>query len=128
MAAVSHVALTPEQISGAAHYLRDAIRRSPGVDAAALCTLSGKCVWASDESFVHIAPIVGRIGVASLRLWARVRSGRVERVGLMTGDGLVDIVFIPPLASLLVVSGHAGRAGWPEGEPEQMIEALGLAR
>lgn len=120
------VSLSPELIEQIAQYCNTAIRRSPGVQAAALFTLSAQCVWASDQSIVHIAPNVARIGIASLRLWAKLRPGRVERVGLMTGDGLVELVFVPPLASLLVVSGQAGRAGWPEGEPEGIVAALGL--
>jgi hypothetical protein len=126
MPAASRVAVTSEQIAAAAQYLREAIRQNPGVDAAALFTINGKCIWASDRSLVQLAPDIGRIGVASLRLWAKLRPGPVQRVGLMTDDGLVEIIFVPPLASLLVVSGEAGRSGWPEGEPAGLLAALDL--
>jgi len=125
MTSVSHIPLTPELVVRAGRYLAAALRDS-GADAAALCTLDGQCAWASDPAFERAAPTVARIGIASLRLWAKARTGRLEQIGLVTGEGVVDIIFVPPLASLLVVSRHGDGSGWPTGEPAPLLQALGL--
>lgn len=126
MTAASQITLTPDLTNRVGHYLRAALRDNPDVEAAALCALNGKVIWASDQAFERIAPSIGRIGIASLRLWAKVRTGRVERVGLVTADGSVEIVFVPPLASLLVISARPGHSGWPDGEPDGLLQALNL--
>lgn len=126
MTSVGQIALTPDLTGRVGQYLRMAMREAPTIEAAALCALNGTVIWASNRSFERLAPSIGRIGIASLRLWAKVRTGRVERVGLVTADGMVDIIFVPPLASLLVVSAKPGSTGWPDGEPERLIATLGL--
>lgn len=121
------IALTPELATRAGNYLHQTLLQTQGVEAVALCALNGKVIWASSRAFEKIAPSIGRIGIASLRLWAKVRTGRVQRVGLMLADGaMVEIIFVPPLASLLVVSQRPGHDGWPNNEPHQMIQSLGL--
>lgn len=121
----TQVPLTPELVSRAARHLSAALKQSDA-DAAALCTLDGQCAWASDATFERVAPMIARIGVASLRLWAKARTGKLSQIGLVAGEGVIDLIFIPPIASLLVVSGKAGRSGWPENEPDAVIEAIGL--
>lgn len=125
MTVATRISLTPELVHHAGQYLANALHNSPA-DAAALFTLSGQCVWASDPAFMRIAPNVARIGIASLRLWAKSRTGRLEQIGLMTSEGLIDLVFVAPIASLLVVSRKSGQAGWPEGEPGGLMQALDL--
>lgn len=119
------IPLTAELVRRAAQYLTKALRQSEA-DAAALCTLDGQCAWASDQAFERVAPMIARIGIASLRLWAKARTGRLEQIGLVAGEGVIDLIFVPPLACLLVVSGKSGRTGWPEGEPAELLQALGL--
>ncbi len=126
MAVTNQVALTPELIARAAQHIRAAIRAAPGVEAAALCALNGQCVWASSPAFESAAPNIAQIGIMSLRLWVKVRRGKLDRIGLVTGDGAVDIVFVPPIASVLVVSGRDVASGWLEEEPARLLEALGL--
>lgn len=119
------IPLTADIVRSSAQYLSRALRQSEA-DAAALCTLDGQCAWASDPAFERVAPMIARIGIASLRLWAKARTGRLEQIGLVAGEGVVDLIFVPPLACLLVVSGKSGRTGWPEGEPTGLLEAIGL--
>jgi hypothetical protein len=127
MTAVNQIALTPELISRAAQHIRTAMRSAPGVEAAALCALNGQCVWASDPAFERAAPNIAKIGIMSLRLWVKVRSGKLDRIGLITGDGTVDMIFVPPIASVLVISGRDAETSWLEDEPARLVEALGLA-
>jgi hypothetical protein len=127
MTAVNQIALTPELISRAAQHIRAAMRSAPGVEAAALCALNGQCVWASDPAFERAAPNIAKIGIMSLRLWVKVRSGKLDRIGLITGDGTVDMIFVPPIASVLVISGRDAETSWLEDEPASLVEALGLA-
>jgi hypothetical protein len=56
-----------------------------------------------------------------------VRSGKLDRIGLVTDDGMIDIMFVPPIASVLVISGQGAETGWLEDEPKRLLEALGLA-
>lgn len=126
MTTASQLLLTNELVKQIGHYLSAALQQS-GADAAALCTLDGQVVWASDIAFERAAPNIARIGIASLRLWAKTRAGRLDQIGLVTHDGVIDLVFVGPLASLLVVSSKPGRIGWPEGEPALMLRELGLA-
>jgi len=126
MAVTTQVALTPALIARAAQHVRAAMRETPGVEAAALCALNGQCVWASSPDFERAAPTIAKIGIMSLRLWVKVRSGKLDRIGLVTDDGMVDIMFVPPIASVLVISGKASEAGWLEDEPERLLAALGL--
>jgi hypothetical protein len=126
MTAVNQIALTPELIARAAQHIRAAMREAPGVEAAALCALNGQCVWASDPAFQRAAPNIAKIGIMSLRLWVKVRSGKLDRIGLITGDGTVDIIFVPPIASVLVVSGRDAESSWMEDEPARLVEALGF--
>jgi hypothetical protein len=127
MTAVNQIALTPELIARAAQHIRVAMREAPGVEAAALCALNGQCVWASDPAFERAAPNIAKIGIMSLRLWVKVRSGKLDRIGLITGDGTVDMIFVPPIASVLVVSGRDAENSWMEDEPARLVEALGFA-
>ncbi|HJZ48257.1 MAG TPA: hypothetical protein VKE41_13855 [Roseiflexaceae bacterium] len=127
MTAVNQIALTPELISRASQHIRAAMRDAPGVEAAALCALNGQCVWASDPAFERAAPNIAKIGIMSLRLWVKVRSGKLDRIGLITGDGTVDIIFVPPIASVLVVSGRDAESSWMEDEPARLLDALGFA-
>lgn len=126
MTTAGTVPLTNELVKQIGRYLQAALRDS-NADAAALCTLDGQVVWASDQAFERAAPNIARIGISSLRLWAKTRSGRLDQVGLVTDDGVIDLVFVGPLASLLVVSSTTGRTGWPEGEPAAMLHELGIA-
>ena len=126
MAVTTQVALTPALIARAAQHIRAAMRETPGVEAAALCALNGQCVWASSPDFERAAPTIAKIGIMSLRLWVKVRSGKLDRIGLVTDDGMVDIMFVPPIASVLVISGKASEAGWLEDEPQRLLAALGL--
>ena len=127
MTAVNQIALTPELIARAAQHIRAAMREAPGVESAALCALNGQCGWASDPAFERAAPNIAKIGIMSLRLWVKVRSGKLDRIGLITGDGTVDIIFVPPIASVLVVSGRDAESSWMEDEPARLVEALGFA-
>jgi hypothetical protein len=127
MTAVNQIALTPELIARAAQHIRAAMRDAPGVESAALCALNGQCVWASDPAFERAAPNIAKIGIMSLRLWVKVRSGKLDRIGLITGDGTVDIIFVGPIASVLVVSGRDAESSWMEDEPARLVEALGFA-
>ncbi|HEX5692211.1 MAG TPA: hypothetical protein VFX76_19480 [Roseiflexaceae bacterium] len=126
MTAANQIALTPELIARAAQHIRAAMREAPGVEAAALCALNGQCVWASDPAFERAAPNIAKIGIMSLRLWVKVRSGKLDRIGLITGDGTVDMIFVPPIASVLVVSGRDAENSWMEDEPARLVEALGF--
>lgn len=121
------IVLPPELISRAAQHIRAAMERSPGVEAAALCTLNGQCLWASDVAFERAAPAIARIGIMSLRLWVKVRTGKLDRIGLVTEGGTIDIVFVPPLGSVLVVSGREIDQGWLDEEPAALMETLRLA-
>jgi len=126
MAVTKQIALTPGLVSRAAQHIRAAMRESPGVEAAALCALNGQCVWASDAAFEGAAPTIARIGIMSLKLWVKVRTGKLDRIGLVTGEGAVDILFVAPIASVLVVSRGAGGDGWLEQEPARLLQALEL--
>jgi hypothetical protein len=126
MTANTQVVLTPALVARAAQHIRTAMREAPGVEAAALCALNGQCLWASDAAFERAAPTIARIGIMSLKLWVKVRTGRLDRIGLVTGGGTVDIVFVPPIASVLVVSGRDAETGWLEDEPARLLEALEL--
>jgi hypothetical protein len=59
-------------------------------------------------------------------LWVKVRSGKLDRIGLITGNGTVDIIFVPPIASVLVVSGRDAESSWMEDEPARLLSALGF--
>lgn len=120
------VSLTPQVITRAGRYIIDAMQRTQGIDAAALCALNGQCLWASNTDFERIAPTVARIGIMSLRLWVKVRSGKLDRIGLVTSDGTIDLIFVGPIASVLVISGHPD-AGWLEDEPAGLLRSLDLA-
>ena|SRR5262245_17711701 len=126
MTANSQVVLTPTLVARAAQHIRAAMRENPSVEAAALCALNGQCVWASDTAFERAAPTIARIGIMSLKLWVKVRTGKLDRIGLVTGGGTVDIVFVPPIASVLVISGTNAETGWLEDEPAKLLEALEL--
>ena len=123
---VRHITLTPELVRRAGRHIAAAIRQQPGIDSAALCALNGQCLWASSPDFFRAAPAIARIGIMSLRLWVKVRSGKLDRIGLVTGDGTVDLIFVPPIASVLVISGHDAANSWLEGEPQALLEALDL--
>ena len=125
MSSVSHIPLTSDLVLRIARHITDEMRKSD-VDAAALCTLDGQCAWASDPAFEGAAPSIARIGIASLRLWVQARSGKIQQIGLVTDDGVVDIIVVPPLASLLVVSRRNEQSGWPAGEPSLLLHAIGL--
>src|ERR1041384_4409944 len=127
MTAANQIALAPELTERAAQHIRAVMREAPGIEAAALCALNGQCVWASDPAFERAAPNIAKIGIMSLRLWVKVRSGKLDRIGLVTGDGTIDIIFVPPIASVLVVSGRDAETSWFENEPARLVEALGLA-
>lgn len=126
MTTMNQISLTHELVSRAGQHIAAALKQSEA-DAAALCTLDGQVVWASDPAFERAAPNIARIGIASLRLWAKSRRGKLEQIGLVTNEGMVDLIFVPPLGSLLVVSSKSGHSGWPEGEPDQLLNVLGLA-
>ena len=123
---MDQIVLTPELVAGAGRHIRSAMLRAPGIEAAALCALNGQCLWASDAAFEVAAPTIARIGIMSLKLWVKVRTGKLDRIGLVTGEGTVDIVFVPPIASVLVASGRDIESGWLEGEPAALLAALGL--
>ncbi|HEU5011095.1 MAG TPA: hypothetical protein VFT66_01035 [Roseiflexaceae bacterium] len=127
MTTTGQISLSQELVNRAVQHIAMALKQSEA-DAAALCTLAGQVVWASDSAFERAAQNIARIGIASLRLWAKARPGKLEQIGLITNEGAVDLIFVPPLGSLLVVSSKSGHSGWPEGEPEQLLQALGLAR
>jgi hypothetical protein len=123
---VTHVSLTSELLTRAARHITAAMRRAPGIDSAALCALNGQCLWASNPDFERAAPTIAKIGIFSLRLWVKVRTGKLDRIGLVTADGTVDIIFVPPIASVLVASGRDVETSWLEGEPGGLLEALAL--
>jgi hypothetical protein len=127
MTPANEIRLAPALTVQAKAYLQSAMKQHPGIEAVALCALNATVIWASSRSFEKLAPSIGRIGIASLRLWAKTRSGRVERIGIVAKNGAVEIIFVPPLASLLVVSTAAGDTAWTDGEPDGLIAALGLA-
>jgi hypothetical protein len=124
MTTANQFALAPELTARAAQHIRAVMREAPSIEAAALCALNGQCVWASDPAFERAAPNIAKI--MSLRLWVKVRSGKLDRIGLVTGDGTIDIIFVPPIASVLVVSGHDPESSWLEDEPARLVAALGL--
>ncbi|MBK9941068.1 MAG: hypothetical protein U0Z44_22430 [Kouleothrix sp.] len=126
MAVTNQIVLTPALITSAAQHIRAAMRERPGIEAAALCALNGQCLWASNAAFERAAPTIAKIGIMSLRLWVKVRSGKLDRIGLVTADGMVDIIFVPPIASVLVISGKGGATDWLEDEPARLVAALGL--
>ncbi len=119
------IVLTSTMVSAAGKHIAATMRSSPGIESAALCALSGQCLWASDVAFERAAPEIARIGIMSLRLWVKVRSGRLDRIGLVTDQGTIDIVFVGPLGSVLVASGHDIATSWLEGEPAGLLAALG---
>ena len=125
MSSVSHISLTSDLVLRVARHITDELRKS-AADAAALCTLDGQCAWASDPAFERAAPSIARIGIASLRLWVQARSGKIQQIGLVTDDGIIDIIVVPPLASFLVVSRREEQPGWPAGEPSLLLHAIGL--
>ncbi|MDZ4721673.1 MAG: hypothetical protein SH847_24675 [Roseiflexaceae bacterium] len=124
---VRQVTLTPDLINRAARHITAAMRQAPGIDSAALCALNGQCLWASNPAFERVAPTIARIGIMSLRLWVKVRTGKLDRIGLVTDDGTVDLIFVGPIASVLVASGHDAETSWLEGEPAALLAALNLA-
>src|SRR5919201_4811883 len=124
MAPANQIVLTSSLVARAGQHIREAMKQAPGVDAAALCALNGQCVWASSPAFERAAPTIAKIGIMSLRLWVKVRSGKLDRIGLVTEDGMIDIMFVPPIASVLVISGQGAETGWIENEPERLLEAL----
>ena len=126
MAPANQIILTPSLVARAGQHIREAMAEAPGVDAAALCALNGQCVWASDAAFQRAAPTIAQIGLMSLRLWVKVRSGKLDRIGLVTAEGTVDIIFVPPIASVLVVSGHDAESSWLDDEPARLLDAIGM--
>jgi hypothetical protein len=124
---MDQIVLTPALVARAGRHIRAAMAGAPGIEAAALCALNGQCLWASDAAFERAAPTIARIGIMSLKLWVKVRSGKLDRVGLVTGEGTVDIVFVPPIASVLVASGRNAESGWLEDEPASLLASLVLA-
>lgn len=120
----NQIVLSPELIARAGQHIHAAMHRTPGVEAAALCALNGQCLWASDVAFERAAPTIARIGIMSLRLWVKVRTGKLDRIGLVTEEGSVDILFVPPIASVLVVSGRDAESGWLEDEPAALLSAI----
>jgi hypothetical protein len=126
MAPANQIILTPSLVARAGQHIREAMQQAPGVDAAALCALNGQCVWASDAAFQRAAPTIAQIGLMSLRLWVKVRSGKLDRIGLVTAEGAVDIIFVPPIASVLVVSGHDAESSWLDDEPARLLDAIGM--
>lgn len=123
-----YVTLTSEIIAQAAQHISTAITRMPGIQAAALCALNGQCLWASDAAFERAAPSIAKIGIMSLKLWVKVRTGKLDRIGLITAEGAVDIMFVPPIASVLVISCSTPDATWIEDEPAALLRAIGYAR
>ena len=128
MTVTNQVMLTPALVARAAQHIRAAMQGKPGIEAAALCALNGQCLWASSPAFEHAAPTIAKIGIMSLRLWVKVRSGKLDRIGLVTADGMVDIIFVAPMASVLVVSGSGTATDWLEDEPARLVAALGLQK
>jgi hypothetical protein len=126
MAPANQIILTPSLVARAGQHIREAMQQATGVDAAALCALNGQCVWASDAAFQRAAPTIAQIGLMSLRLWVKVRSGKLDRIGLVTAEGAVDIIFVPPIASVLVVSGHDAESSWLDDEPARLLDAIGM--
>ena len=124
--APAKIILTPSLVARAGQHIRESMKQAPGVDAAALCALNGQCVWASDAAFERAAPTIAQIGLMSLRLWVKVRSGKLDRIGLVTAEGAVDIIFVPPIASVLVVSGHDAESSWLDDEPTRLLDAIGM--
>lgn len=124
---ITQVRLTPDLVTRAGRHISAAMRRTPGIEAAALCALNGQVLWASNPAFEQAAPTIAKIGIFSLRLWVKVRSGKLDRIGLVTDNGTVDIVFVPPIASVLVASGKDATTGWLEDEPAGLLAALGLS-
>ena len=125
MVATNQIILTPSLVARAGDHIRAAMKQAPGIEAAALCALNGKCIWASDEAFERAAPTIAQIGIMSLRLWVKVRSGKLDRIGLVTAEGAVDIIFVPPIASVLVVSGRDAESSWLDDEPANLLHAIG---
>jgi|HigsolmetaAR201D_1030396.scaffolds.fasta_scaffold07507_2 hypothetical protein len=125
MVATNQIILTPSLVARAGDHIRAAMKQAPGIESAALCALNGKCVWASDAAFERAAPTIAQIGIMSLRLWVKVRSGKLDRIGLVTAEGAVDIIFVPPIASVLVVSGHDAENSWLDNEPANLLQAIG---
>ncbi len=126
MALTKQFTLTPALVARAAQHIRTAMQGRYGIESAALCALNGQCLWASNPAFERAAPTIAKIGIMSLRLWVKVRSGKLDRIGLVTDDGMVDIIFVPPIASVLVISGSAAATDWLDEEPAQLVAALGL--
>ena len=126
MASATPIILTSSLVARAGQHIREAMEQAPGVEAAALCALNGRCVWASDAAFERAAPTIAQIGIMSLRLWVKVRSGKLDRIGLVTAEGAVDIIFVPPIASVLVVSGRDAESGWLNDEPAGLLDAIGM--
>ena len=126
MTTITQVALTSELLRRAALHISTAMRNTPGIDSAALCALNGQCLWASNPTFERIAPRIAQIGIMSLRLWVKVRTGKLDRIGLVTDNGTVDLIFVGRLASVLVISGKDAQSGWLEDEPEALLAALDL--
>jgi hypothetical protein len=127
MTSAKQIMLTPALVARVGQHIRTAMARAPGVDAAALCALNGQCVWASDAAFERAAPTIAQIGIMSLRLWVKVRSGKLDRIGLVTAEGAVDIMFVPPIGSVLVISGRDAESAWLEDEPAALLSALGMS-
>src|SRR5215208_5289503 len=128
MVATNQIVLTPSLVTRAGDHIRAAMKRAPGIEAAALCALNGKCVWASDTAFERAAPTIAQIGIMSLPLWVKVRSGKLDRIGLVTAEGAVDIIFVGPIASVLVISGRDAASSWLDDEPAGLLTAIGMAR
>ena len=128
MASANPIVLTSSLVAKAGQHIREAMRQAPGVEAAALCALNGRCVWASDEAFERAAPTIAQIGIMSLRLWVKVRSGKLDRIGLVTAEGAVDIIFVPPIASVLVLSGRDAESSWLDDEPAGLLRAIGMPK
>ena len=126
MASANQIILTPSLVARVGQHIRTVMGNASGVEAAALCALNGKCVWASDAAFENAAPTIAQIGIMSLRLWVKVRSGKLDRIGLVTAEGAVDIIFVPPIASVLVVSGRDAESSWLDDEPAGLLRALGM--
>ncbi len=126
MTTVTQVALTSELLRLAATHISTAMRNTPGIDSAALCALNGQVLWASNPAFERIAPRIAQIGLMSLKLWVKVRTGKLDRIGLVTDDGTVDLIFVGRLASVLVISGKDAQSGWLEDEPAALLAALDL--
>ena len=128
MVATNQIILTPSLVARAGDHIRAAMKQAPGIEAAALCALNGKCVWASDAAFERAAPTIAQIGIMSLRLWVKVRSGKLDRIGLVTAEGAVDIIFVPPIASVLVVSGRDAESSWLDEEPAGLMHAIAMPK